>query len=160
MIDIKRDFSGYGENICLLMTGVLLPAAAVELEKSKKPRDLTPRNTALLPTFLTKIVLADRENVEEAILKTLVERINKQEADNSTEESDDDEESQSDEHNDKERAKKLSTKDAAARDAIDRILSYWDDVHAFLQAVDLKAPRVLAAPLSLQADKRATSWFC
>ena len=159
MIDIKRDFSGYGENICLLMTGVLLPAAAVELEKSKNPWDLTPRKTALLPTFLTKIVLADRENVEEAILKTLVERINKQEANNSTEESDDDEESQSDEHNDKERAKTRSTKDAAARNAIDRILSYWDDVHAFLQAVDLKAPRVLAAPLSLQADKRATSWF-
>ena len=35
-----------------------------------------------------------------------------------------------------------------------------DDVLAFLQAVAFKYPRVIAAPLSLRADKCARVWFC
>ena len=34
-----------------------------------------------------------------------------------------------------------------------------DDVLAFTQAVAIKSPRVIAAPLSLHADKRARVWF-
>ena len=43
-----------------------------------------------------------------------------------------------------------------ARDATDGIAADRNDVLAFLREVALKAPRVLEAPLSLQADKRAT----
>ena len=34
-----------------------------------------------------------------------------------------------------------------------------DDVFAFIQAVAVKSPRVIAAPLYLRADKRAQFWF-
>ena len=34
-----------------------------------------------------------------------------------------------------------------------------DDVLAFVQAVTVKSPRVIAAPLSLRADKKARVWF-
>ena len=45
------------------------------------------------------------------------------------------------------------------RDATVRIAANCYDILAFIQALALKAPRVLAAPLLMQADKRATSWF-
>ena len=39
------------------------------------------------------------------------------------------------------------------------IANYCNDVLALLQAVAVKSPRVITAPLSLRADKRACIWF-
>ena len=52
-----------------------------------------------------------------------------------------------------------STKDAKVRDVTVGIAADYDKVLEFLQAVALKAPQVLAAPLSLIADKCTTSLF-
>ena len=40
------------------------------------------------------------------------------------------------------------------------IAANCDDILAFLQDVAVKSPRIIAAPLSLCADKRARVWFC
>ena len=92
------------------------------------------------------------------LLKIFYESINEQEEENAAEELESEEESQSEKDNYKS-AKKISTKDATASNARDRIAADFNNILAFLQAVALKAPRVQAAPLSLQAYKRATGWF-
>ena len=56
------------------------------------------------------------------------------------------------------KTKQASAKTAAAK-TLASIAVDCDDVLAFLQAVAVKSPRVLAAPLSLRADKRARVWF-
>ena len=48
-----------------------------------------------------------------------------------------------------ERAKTRSNKGAMVCDAADRLAANCDNILAFLQAVTLKAPQVMAAPLSL-----------
>ena len=50
-------------------------------------------------------------------------------------------------------------KDATPCDATVGVAADCNDILAFLQAVALKLLRVMAAPLSLRADLRATSWF-
>ena len=52
-----------------------------------------------------------------------------------------------------------SEKDTTARDATVGITSDCNNVLSFLQAVSLKAPQVLSAPLLLRVDKRASGWF-
>ena len=69
------------------------------------------------------------------------------------------EESRSDKDNKKEKAETRSTKDAMSRDATDGITADYNGILVLLQVVVLKETRVQAAPLSLQVDKRATSWF-
>ena len=66
---------------------------------------------------------------------------------NATYESDADEDIGSDEDNDKEKAKIRSEEYTTAHDTTFRISSECNEVLMFLQAVTLKAPRVLAAPI-------------
>ena len=40
------------------------------------------------------------------------------------------------------------------------IIEDYDDVLALLQAITVKSPKGIVAPLSLCADKRARVWFC
>ena len=56
------------------------------------------------------------------------------------------------------KAKQASAETAAA-ETLASIADDCDNVFAFLQAVAVKSPRVLAATLSLCADKRARVWF-
>ena len=48
----------------------------------------------------------------------------------------------------------------ATTNTLNAIAEYYVDVLAFLQAVAVKSLQVIAAPLSLRADKRARIWFC
>ena len=61
------------------------------------------------------------------------------------------------------KAKQASAETAAAKTAAAKTLASiavdCNDVLAFLQVVAVKPYRVLAAPLSLRADKRARVWF-
>ena len=150
VVSINMDcaFAGNGENIRLPTTEFLLRAAAGKPVKSKNLRDWTFSNAVLLPPFLTDIALPDVETASEALLKISAERINYQEGDNAAEDSDAEEESRSDKDNNKS-AKTRSTKDAAARDAMDGIAADFDNILSFLQAVALKAPRVWEEPLSM-----------
>ena len=54
---------------------------------------------------------------------------------------------------------KQASAETASAETLATIADYFDDVLAFLQAVAIKSPRVLAAPLSLCADKRVRVWF-
>ena len=54
---------------------------------------------------------------------------------------------------------KQASAETATAETLASIADDCDDVLAFLQAVTVKYPRVLAAPLSLCADKRARVWF-
>ena len=56
------------------------------------------------------------------------------------------------------KAKQAAIK-AAADKALTTISDDCGDGLAFLQAVDVKSPRVIADQLSLCADKRAHVWF-
>ena len=143
LIDIERTFSENGKNIRLLVTEVLLCAAASNLAKSKNLRDRTARNAVLFPPLLMEIALTARETAEEALLKIFAEGITNQEAEKAAEELDADKESRSDE-NKKKSAKTRSTKDAMARDTTEGIVSNCNDILAFPQAVALKSLRVQA----------------
>ena len=78
---------------------------------------------------------------------------------NAIEESDADEDRGSNEENEKEKADTRSAKDAMAHDATVGTAVDCNNVLTFFQVAALKAHQVLAAPLSLQVGKRATSWF-
>ena len=56
------------------------------------------------------------------------------------------------------KAKQASAETAAPK-TLSTITDNCDGVLAFLQAVAVKSPRVLAATLSLRTDKRARVWF-
>ena len=56
------------------------------------------------------------------------------------------------------KANQASAKTAAV-ETLATITDDCDNILAFLQAVAVKSPRVLAAPLSIRADKRARVWF-
>ena len=100
-VDIEIAFVGDDKNIRLPKTEFLLCAAVGKLVKSKKLRDWTSRNVVLLPPFLTEIVIINEETTSEALFNISTERINRQEAENATEESDADEDSRFDKDNKK-----------------------------------------------------------
>ena len=158
-IDIERALARNGKKVHYLTTKVLLLAATGKLAKSKKLREWMARNAVLFPPFLTDTALNDRETTVEALLKIFTDRINNQEVENAADELDAEVERRSDAEN-KKSAKTRSTKDATARDTADGITTNCDNILLFFQAVALKAPRVHAASLSLQAKKRVTGWFC
>ena len=54
---------------------------------------------------------------------------------------------------------KQASAETAAAETLAYITEDCDDVLAFLQAVAVKSPRVIAAPLSLRVDKCARVWF-
>ena len=56
------------------------------------------------------------------------------------------------------KAKQASAETAGAKTLVSFAFN-CDDVLAFLQAVSVNPPQVIAAPLSLRADKKARVWF-
>ena len=54
---------------------------------------------------------------------------------------------------------KQASAETAAAETLASFAVDCDDVLAFLQAIAVKYPRVIAAPLSLCADKKARVWF-
>ena len=163
------DFAADDDKIRLPIAEVLLLAASGNLTQSKKQRDWTPRNSVLLPPFLTEAAIHHDKSDAGYLLKIFACSITEWA-------SDADSSSEADEANDEnsvatieaeeakesranpDKAKKASAKTAAAN-TLATIADYCDDVLAFLQAVAVKSTRVLAAPLSLCADKHAHVWF-
>ena len=54
---------------------------------------------------------------------------------------------------------KQDSAETAAAETLAPFAVNCDEILAFLQAVTVKSPRVIAAPLSLRADKKARVWF-
>ena len=54
----------------------------------------------------------------------------------------------------------MGKKNKATSEMLATITDNCDEVLDFFQAVTVKLPRVIAAPLSLCAEKRVLVWFC
>ena len=179
----KIAFATDRKKICLPIAEVVLRAAAGDLAQSKKQRDWTSCNAVVLPPFLTETSILHSELDAKDLLKIFARSITEwasyaappSEAD---EASDDDRvvrveapeakkpgktkqassETAIAEAKKPSKTKQASSKTAAAK-TLASITDNCNDVLASLQAVAVKYPRVLAAPLSLCADKRARVWF-
>ena len=162
---------------------VLLRAAAGDLARSKKQRYCTSCNAVLLPPFLTKAAILQGESDAGELLKIFTRSIMEWASDadplsEAVEASDNDSvvTIKAAEAKKPGKAKQASAKTApaetknpgkakqdsaktAATETLATISDDCDNVLAFLQAVAVKSPRVLAALLSLCVDKRACVWF-
>ena len=163
--NIEITFATDGKKIRLPIAKVLLCVAAEDLARSKKQRNWTSRNAILLPPFLTEAAILHREPDAGELLNIFARSITgwASDADPSSKA---DETSKDDSVvtiEDKEAKKPGKVKQASTKTAADKTLATiaddCDDVLAFLQAVSVKSPRVIAAPLSLCADKRARVLF-
>ena len=160
LFNIEIAFSAEGKNIRLLIAEVLLCAPSGNLARFKKQQDWTSRNAVLLPPFLTDSAILHSKSDAGKLLKIFACSITEWA-------SDADSSSEADEANDNNsvvtieatetkkpgKAKQASAKTAAAK-TLATIADDCDDILAFLQAVAVKSPRFLAAPLSLRPDKR------
>ena len=160
--NINIAFAADGDKIRLPISEILLCSAAGNLGQSKKQIYWTSCNTILLPPFLTEAAILHGESDAGELLKIFDRSITEWL-------SDADSLSEADEANDNNsvvmieaaeakakpgKAKQASAETAAAK-TLATIADYCDNVLVLLQAVAVKSPRVLAAPLSLRADKRA-----
>ena len=77
VVSLKIDiaFAADGDKICLLITEVLLHAAASDLARSKNQRDWTLRNAVLLPPFLTEDAILHGELDTGELLKIFARSI-------------------------------------------------------------------------------------
>ena len=149
------------DKICLTIAEVLLRAAAGDLALSKNQRDWNPRNNVLLPPFLTEAAILHGESDGGEILNIFSRSITEWEKEEETT-------SKADEANDNDSVITIEAVDAkakpgkarqAASNTLTTIADDCGNVLVFLQDVAVKSPRVIAAPLSLRADKRARIWF-
>ena len=128
----------------------------------KKQRYWTPRNAVLLPPFLTEAAILHGESDAGELLKIFSRSITEwaKEGENSSKADDDNDEDSviTIEAEDKKMAKPGKEKQATAK-TLTTIADDCGDVLVFLQAVAVKSPRVIAAPLSPCANKRARVWF-
>ena len=159
---IEITFAEDGNKIHLPIAEVILCAAAGDLARSKKQRKWTLRNVFLLPPFLTEAVILHSKSDAGKLLKIFARSITEWAKDKNTT-------SEADEANNDDIVVIIEAKDAkaklgkakqataktAAAETLTNITDNCNDVLAFLQAVTVKYPRVIAAPLSLHADKRA-----
>ena len=151
---IKITFAADGDKIRLLIEEVLLRAAVGDLARSKKQGDLTPRNTVLLSPFLTEAAILYGKLDTGKLLKIFARSIAEWASDaDSTSEADETNNDNSVVTIEAEEAKakpgkanQASSKTAAVN-TLATIADDCDNVLAFLQAVYVKSPRVLAAPL-------------
>ena len=158
-------FSTDREKIRLPIAEVLLRAAAGNIVRSNNQRNWKSRNSVLLPPFLTESAILHGELDAGDLLNIFARSITEWASDTAPS-SEADEVSDNDSGVTVEAAeakKQGKTKQASAETAAAKTLASiaddCDDVLAFLQAVAVKSPRVLAAPLSLRVDKRARVWF-
>ena len=160
-LKIEIAFAADSDKICLPITEVLLCAAAADLAQSKKQRYCTPRNAVLLPPFLTEAAILHGESEAGELLNIFACSIIEWAMDaDSTSEAD-----KANDYNsvitiDAEETKvKPGKANQASANTLVTIADDCDNILAFLQAVSVKYPRVIADPLSLRADKRARVWF-
>ena len=161
-LKIEIAFAVNGDNIRIPIAEVLLCAAASNLTRSKKQRDWTPRNTILLPPFLKEAAILQRDSDTDELLKIFARSIMEwAKGEENTREADD--------KNDKDSVITIKAEDdktakpgkanQATAETLTTIAYNYDDVLDFLQDIAVKSPRVIAAPLSLCAYKRARVWF-
>ena len=124
--------------------------------------DWTPRNAILLLTFLTEAAIIRRESDAGELLKffarSIMDRAKEEETTSKADEANNDDSVITIKAKDAKSANPVKSKQAAAK-TLTTIVDNCDNVLAFLQAVAVKYPRVIAVPLSLRADKRASVWF-
>ena len=177
--NLKICFAPEGEKIRLPITEVLLHAAAGDLACSKKQRDWQSLDVVLLPPFLTEVAILNGESDTGELLKIFARSITEWALDaappsEAYEASDNDSvvtveapeasevkkagkskasaETPAAEAKKPGKAKQASAETAAA-ETLASFAVDCDDVLAFLQAVAVKYPQVISAPLSLRADK-------
>ena len=158
-IDFEPAFADDVKNIRLLTTEVILCATAGDLKK-KKLSQLYIQERRSPPAISDGGSCQQLKTAAEALLNISTEKIHDNGAENNPGDTEEDEYSGSDKKNVKEKAKTRSEKVATTRDGTAGIADECNDVLTFLQAVSLKAPQVLAAPLLLQVNKRASGWLC
>ena len=171
--NLEIAFANDGEKIRVPITEVLLCAAAGDLARSRKQRDWTSHNAVLLPPLLTKAAILHGESDAGELLKIFARSITEWASDaappsEADEASDDDSvvtveapeakkvgktkqtsaETAAAEAKNPGKAKQAFAETAAA-ETLASIADNCDDPLAFLQAVEVKSPRVFAAPLSL-----------
>ena len=161
-LNIKTVFAADGNKICLLIAEVLLRSAPGDLARSKKQRHWTPRNAVLLLPFLAEAAILHGESYAGELPNVFSRSITKWAKEGKTASGADDDNNNDSvitiEAKDATLAKPGKAKQATAN-ILTTIADNFDDVLAFLQAVYVKSPRVVAAPLSLRADKRTRVWF-
>ena len=74
-LKIGISFAADGDKICLPIAEVLLCASDGDLARSKKQREWTPRNTILLPPFLTEAVILRGDSDAGELLKVFARSI-------------------------------------------------------------------------------------
>ena len=165
-LKIEIDFSADGDKTRLTVAEVLLRAATGNLVRSEKQRDWTLRNAVLLLPFLTEAPILRGKLIAGELLNVFARSI----MDWAKEE---DTTSEADEANDDDIVVTIKAKDVkenpgktkqaaadtaatktAAAKTLTTIADSCDDALAFLQAVAVKSPQVIVAPLSLCSDKR------
>ena len=171
-----------GEKIRIPITEVLLHAAAGDLARSKKQRNWTSHNAVLLPPFLTEAAILHSDSDAGYLLKIFSHSITEWSSDTAPpieadEASDDDSvvtfkapeakkpgktnqasaEMAAAEAKNPGKATQASAKTAAV-ETLAFSVDDCDNVLASLQAVAVKSSRVLTAPISLRANKRARVW--
>ena len=177
--NLEIAFAPEGKNIRLPITEVLLCATAGDLTHSKKQRDWQSLNAVLLPPFLTEAAILHGESDAGELLKIFARAITEWASDTAppseADEAGNDDSVVTVEATEASEGKKLGkpkasadtpatearkpgkAKQASAETAAAKTLASFavdcDDVLAFLQAVAVKYPQVISAPLSLRADK-------
>ena len=174
--NIEIAFATDGEKIRLPIAEVLYHATASDLAQSKKHRDWTTHNTVLLPPFRTEAAILHGESDAGELLKIFARSITRWASDADPSSKVDVVTIEVAEAKKPGKAKQASAKMAAAKSKkqskekqassetaaakmLASITDNCDNVLAFLQAVSVKSPRVLAAPFSLRTDKSAHVWF-
>ena len=160
VISLKIDiaFSADGDKIRIPIAEFLLRAATGNLAHLKKQRDWTPRNAVLLPPFITEAAILHGELEAGELLKIFSRSITEWAKKGETSRGEDDDNGKDSiitiNAEDEKTAKPGKAKNSTAN-MLATIADDCGDVLAFLQAVAVKSPRFIAAPLSLCADKRA-----
>ena len=153
-LKIAIAFATEGDKICLLIVEVLVCAAAGALAHSKKQRDWNPRNAVLLPPFLTEAAILQGESDADDLLKifarSITEWAKEDETTNEAYKANNDDSVVTIEAEDAK--SKPSKAKLAAAETFTTIADDCDDVLVFLQAIAVKYPRFIAAPLSFRAD--------
>ena len=162
LFNIEIVFAADGKKIRLPIAKVLLRAASGDLARSNKQRYRTSPNAVLLPPFLTEATILHSESDTGKLLNIFARSITEWELDaDSLSEADEDDDDDSvvtieyAEVKAKPVKAKLASVETAADETLATIADDCDNVLAFLQAVSVKSPRVLAAPLSLCAGNYA-----
>ena len=166
IVSIKTDiaFAADNDKISLLIEEALLRATAGDLTRSNKQRHWTPRNSALIPPFLTEAAVLHREldagETLEILARSITEWATEGEKSSREDDNNDDDEYRKGgvEAEDEKTTKKDKANQANAK-TLSTIADNCDDVLGLHHAVAVKSPQVIAVPLSFCAEKRMRVWL-